>query len=248
MEAGQDASLDIVIPVFNEGGNILRVLGALRDSVRTPFRVLICYDFDEDDTLAAIRSGPAMPFEVVPVKNWGRGPHRAVRTGFEASRAPAVLVLPADDDYNAGIIDTMVRDFREGAEIVCASRFVPGGRMEGAPRVKALLVRTASLTLYHLARLPVRDATNGFRLFSRRVLEKVPIESTEGFTYSIELLAKCHRLGWRISEVPSVWFERSQGKSRFRVMKWAIPYLRWYLYPFATTFLRRGPETFRNHG
>jgi hypothetical protein len=64
------------------------------------------------------------------------------------------------------------------------------------------------------------------------------IESSAGFTYSIELLAKCHRLGWKIGEVPAKWFERSEGKSRFRVLDWAADYLRWYFYIFGTTFLR----------
>ncbi len=131
----------------------------------------------------------------------------------------------------------------EGCDIVCASRFMPGGAMKNCPWLKALLVRTAAFTLYHLARLPTHDATSGFRLFSRRVIEEIPVESEEGFCYSIELLVKAHRLGWRIGEVPALWHERKQGTSRFRVLKWLPAYLRWYGYAFATTLLRRPPET-----
>ena len=109
----------------------------------------------------------------------------------------------------------------------------------------ALLVRLASLTLYHLARLPSHDATSGFRLFSRRILDNVVVESTQGFTYSIELLVKAHRLGWKISEVPVRWFERKKGQSRFRVFKWMLPYLRWYFYAFETTYFRRKAGTVR---
>ena len=64
-------------------------------------------------------------------------------------------------------------------------------------------------TLHHLARLPTRDATNGFCLFARPVLDRIAIESDRGFCYSIELVAKCHRLDWRIGEVPAQWFERA---------------------------------------
>ena len=53
----------------------------------------------------------------------------------------------------------------------------------------------------------------GGRLFSRRVLDRVVIESTEGFCYSIELLVKCHRLGWRIDQIPARWFERKAGET-----------------------------------
>jgi dolichol-phosphate mannosyltransferase len=237
--------LDIVIPVYNEGRNIVATLAALKRSLTTPARVLICYDHAEDDTLPAIRAnaqahaGLAVEF----VRNRGRGAHAAVMTGFAASTAPFVLMYPADDDTNAAMLDRMVALARAGCDIVCASRFMPGGAMVGCPLLKAALVRSANFTLRHVARLPTTDASNGFRMFSRRVVECIPVESEAGFCYSIELLVKAHRLGWRIAEVPVRWFERRHGASRFQVIKWLPAYLRWYGYAFATTFLRRPPHT-----
>lgn len=230
--------LDIIIPVYNEGAIILNTLAALAREVKAPARVLICYDHDEDDTLPAIRNDPPQ-LPVVFVKNRGRGAHGAVLAGFAQSEAPFVLVYPADDDYNPSMLDAMVEKAAQGHDIVCASRFMPGGSMNGCPWLKALLVRTANFTLHHLARVPTHDASNGFRLFSRRAIERIPIESETGFCYSIELLVKCHRLGWPIGEVPAQWFERTQGQSRFRVLRWLPAYLRWYAYAFATTWLRR---------
>ena len=64
-----------------------------------------------------------------------------------------------------------------------------------------------------------------------------------GFAYSIELLVKAHRLGWRIGEVPAAWLERRAGKSRFQVLKWVPQYLKWFCYAFATTCFFRGPQT-----
>ena len=240
-----NSQLDIIIPVYNEGQIILATLDALARAVTTPARVLICYDRDDDDTLPAIRDNPdahaRLPVEFV--RNRGRGPHAAVMAGFAASTAPLVVVYPADDDFNPAILDRMVALARQGCDVVCASRFMPGGTMQGCPWLKAVLVRTAAFTLHHLARLPTHDATSGFRLFSRRVIERIPVESDEGFCYSIEFLVKAHRLGWRIGEVPALWFERKHGQSRFRVLQWLPAYLRWYGYAFATTFLRRPPAT-----
>jgi dolichol-phosphate mannosyltransferase len=240
-----ESQLDIVIPVYNEGANIVGVLGALAREVKTPARVLICYDREDDDTLPAVRGNPAayagLPVDLV--RNHGRGVHAAVMAGLAASRAPLVVVYPADDDFNPPILDRMVALAREGCDVVCASRFMPGGTMQGCPWLKAALVRTAAFTLHHFARLPTCDPTSGFRLFSRRVIERIPIESEEGFCYSIELLVKAHRLGWRIGEVPALWYERKHGQSRFRVLKWLPAYLRWYGYAFATTLLRRSPRT-----
>ncbi len=234
--------IDIVIPVYNEGEGIIDVMESLRRWVETPFRVLICYDREEDNTLEALSTYSQRDFEIVRVKNRGRGVHSAVVSGFEASQAKAVVVFPGDDTFNAGIIDRMFEKFKEGCEIVAASRFMEGGRMEGCPWLKALFVRTAAFTLYHFAGLPTHDSSNGFRLFSRRVLDNIEIESSEGFTYSIELLIKCHRSGWKIGEVPALWFERAHGRSRFRVLKWLPAYLRWYVYAFFPRFVTDRPR------
>ncbi|OJX68164.1 glycosyltransferase family 2 protein [Magnetospirillum sp. 64-120] len=236
------SALDIVIPVYNEGENILKVFAALKAEVKTPFRVLICYDFPEDNTLAALADNDH-GVEVVLVKNPERGPHAAVRAGLAASTAPAVLVYMADDDFNAGIIDRMVALHGQGCDVVAASRFVAGGCMVGCAPFKEAVTRVADFTLYHLCGMKVHDATNGFRLFSRRVVDTIEIESSLGFTYSIELLAKTVRLGWPVAEVPAKWFERSDKPSRFQVLRWIPRYLRWLFYGLATVWLRRGAKT-----
>ncbi len=237
--------LDIVIPVYNEGVNIIKTLTAIARGVKTPMRVLICYDREEDNTLPAIRNNLDKfgDLTIDFVLNRGRGPHGAVLSGFAAGEAPFALVFMADDDYNCDIVDAMVAKAATGCDVVCASRFMKGGSMVGCPWLKAALVRIGSFTLYHLARLPAHDASNGFRLFSRRVVDRVAVESDRGFCYSIELLVKCHRLGWHIGEVPAQWIERTHGSSRFQVLRWLPGYLRWYLYAFATTWLRRPPAS-----
>lgn len=237
--------LDIVIPVYNEGENIVSTLAALAREVKTPSRVLICYDFPDDDTLPAIESGRAQypDLTIELVRNRARGAHHAIMSGFAASEAPYVLMFPADHDFDAHIVDPMVAKAEAGCDIVCASRFMEGGSMVGCPPLKAFIARAGNFTLYHLARLPTHDASSGFRLFSRRVLDSIRVETETGFCYSIELLVKAHRLGWRIGEVPAQWFERAKGHSRFHVLRWLPAYGRWYLYAFATTFLQRGPDS-----
>src|SRR5215470_5493420 len=97
------AEIDIVIPVYNEGQNILAALGALARNVKTSARILICYDREDDDTLPAVRGNPDVysGVEVVFVRNEGRGAHGAVMAGFAASGAPIIVVYPADDDFNS---------------------------------------------------------------------------------------------------------------------------------------------------
>ena len=115
--------------------------------------------------------------------------------------------------------------------------------MSGGPFLKSLLVKVASFTLRWFVGIPVSDATYGLRLFSKKILDTLEIESTEGFTYAIEFLVKCHRLRWGIAEVPARWLRREKGKSRFNLKKWLPHYARWFFYALATTYLRKGPET-----
>ncbi len=239
--------LEIVVPVYNEGKNIISLLEDVRRHVETPYRGLICYDFDEDDTLPAIEAYPNKDTaEIVFVKNTGRGPNLAVVSGIHKTTAPFVLAHMADDDFNADIIEKMIDRARSGAAIVSGSRFVPGGFMEGCVWYKKMLTVTANYSMYLFGRAPIRDATNGFKLFSRELLDAVELESTEGFTYAIELVAKAHRLGLRIDEIPAKWYERREGESRFQILPWIKPYLRWYFFTFATTWLGRGPETVKS--
>lgn len=235
---------DIVIPVYNEGANIRRVLDSFGAALEFPVRVLICYDREDDDTLAALEGYDA-PFDVVFVRNRGRGAIGAVLTGFAETSAPAVIAFPADDDFNAPRLNALIRTFLDGYDIVAASRFMPGGSLERCPVVKAVLLRLTAFVMWRIARVPTRDATSGLRLFSRRVIDRIPVESRAGFAYSIELLVKAHRLGWPIAEVPFLWRERTAGASRFRVFAWAPQYLKWVWYALETTLLGRGPQTVR---
>ena len=202
--------------------------------VKTPYRIFICYDNEDDNTLEAISNYPYYSTTNIKlVKNSGRGVLSAIQSGIAASDAEAILVFPADDTFNAQIIDSMVRLYEEGCEIVAASRMMRGGCMEGCPWIKATLVRTAAFILYHFAQLPTHDPTNGFRLFSKKVFDQFPIESKQGWYFSLELLVKCDRAGWRIGEVPARWRERIKGKSRFRLM-WVRGYLKWFFYAWQT--------------
>src|SRR3954451_3750479 len=101
--------IDIIIPVYNEGSNILATLKALSRDVKSPIRVLICYDVEEDDTLPAVRNNPDVYAGLMVAfgRNPIRGPHGAVMAGFAASTAPIIVAYPADDDFNAGILDNM---------------------------------------------------------------------------------------------------------------------------------------------
>ena len=240
-----ESDVDIVIPVYNEGANIISTLDSLKAGLQFSARILICYDHDDDSTLIAIAGYDPAPLALATVRNRSRGVLNAVTTGLAETTAPCIVVMPADDDYNASRLNEMIRQYRGGYDIVAASRFMAGGHMVGGPPFKVIFVRMAAWFMRHVARVPTHDASNGFRLFSRRVIEQIPVESDSGFAYSIEYLVKAHRLGWPITEVPVHWYERKAGQSRFRMLAWLPPYLRWLLFALGTTYIRRSPASVR---
>lgn len=224
-------TVDFIVPVFNEGKNIGAMLAELYRAVPCPKRVLIVYDRDDDDTLPVVRSLLRDYEGLTLLRNTrGAGVLNAIRSGIDAATGDVVIVTMADLSDDPVIANEMVRRIRSGeADVVCASRYMRGGKQIGGGRVKKTLSRLAGLSL-HLAGFPVHDATNAFRAYRRDVIKSIEIESTGGFEYSLELTAKAHAAGFRVVEVPTQWRDRSAGTSRFRLFKWLPRYIRWYLY------------------
>lgn len=224
--------VDFVMPVYNEGANIGRALAEIDAHVPIPKRVLVVYDFDEDDTLPALRElAPRYPWAESVRNRRGKGVLNAIRAGIDATTAEVVIVTMADLSDDLTVVPAMVRKIRdEGFDIVCASRYMRGGQQIGGPRLKKFLSRTAGISLHWLTGIPTHDATNAFRAYRRSVLLETPIESTGGFEYSLEITAKAFAAGRKITEVPSTWRDRSAGQSRFQLRKWLLHYLKWYAY------------------
>jgi dolichol-phosphate mannosyltransferase len=223
--------VDFIVPVFNEGKNIASMLAELYRAVEYPKRVLIVYDREDDDTLPVVRSLHGQYEGLTLVHNTrGTGVPNAIRSGIDAATGDVVIVTMADLSDDPVIANEMVRRIRAGeADVVCASRYMRGGKQIGGGALKKTLSRLAGLSLY-FAGFPVHDATNAFRAYRRDVLQKFEIESQGGFEYSLELTAKAHAAGFRVVEVPTQWRDRSAGQSRFRLFKWLPRYIRWYLY------------------
>ncbi len=223
----------VVVPVFNEGENIARLCRKARAELPPGYELLICYDFDEDNTLPALAALPddQKPPVTRPVRNrLGRGVRYAIDAGMRAAEAPVVLVTMADLSDDLARVDEMISRVERGAEVVSGSRYMTGGRQVGGPWLKGLLSRVAGISLRRLTGLPTFDPTNSFKAYKTEFLRRTPIESTAGFCLGIELTVKAHFGGGRVEEVPATWYDRTAGKSRFKLMAWLPMYLHWYLW------------------
>ena len=224
---------DIIIPVYNEGINIIELIDYLKNSSINILKIYICYDFDEDTSVFAIKNSKfSKNKNVILIKNQFTGPCEAIKTGFFHSKANAIVVYPADDFYNGLLLDKMYSFFLDGYDVICPSRFIKGGIIKNCPLFKYFLVKIVSFVLYYFSRLKIKDPTNGFRMFSKKFLDGVSISSKEGFSYSIELLFKAKKQRLKIIELPSIWIERENRKSRFKILKWSPAYLKWFFLAF----------------
>jgi glycosyltransferase involved in cell wall biosynthesis len=235
--------VSVVIPVKNEGDAIMVCLDRIIEGVKLPLEVLVVYDDDTDSTLPFLEKYAATDARVVAVQNtYGAGPARAIRYGIDQARAPVAVVTMADGSDDAEQIDELCKLVERGVVIAAASRYMSGGQQIGGPVLKSFLSRFAGLTLYWFAKVGTRDATNSFKAYSTEFVRDVGIESETGFEIGIELIAKARRLRLRAAEIPTIWLERAQGTSNFKVLSWLPRYLKWYRFAFGG---RLTPEKMR---
>lgn len=221
--------LSIVIPVYREGEAARATIETVAATAPGPNEILVVHDEADDPTLPVVADVQARFPQVRAVHNTlGRGPAFALRAGFQAAAGETVCVTMADASDVPEDIGRMLALIEQGYDLVAASRYMPGGIQEGGPLVKRTLSRLAGLSLHALAGLATRDPTSNFKSYRRSMLEALPLESAEGFDIALEITVKAHLAGYRITEIPTVWRDRTAGASNFKLARWLRRYLRWY--------------------
>ena len=231
------SKLDIIIPVYNENDNIIRLLKDLENEILCNFRILICYDSDNDKTLKQIKNNKVIDKELLFIKNPKQGPNSAIIQGINASQAEIILVYMADDFENIKIINNMIKLIEQGYDLVIPSRFIRGGEMIGGKKIKKKITIIGSYLIYYVAGVPYKDCTNAFKMFSKNLKEKINLDSTMGFTFALELTAKAYFLKLKITEIPSIWIETKNRKSNFKIFKWLPYYIYWLIYSLVNSYI-----------
>ena len=225
--------ISLVIPVKDEGDAITACLRRIVETVTLPLEVLVVYDDEDDTTLPPLQAFASEDARIQPLRNeHGPGPAQAIRWGIEAARAPVVIVTMADGSDDTQQIDDLCRLVERGVVIAAASRYSSNGQQIGGPALKSFLSKSAGLSLYWVGRVGTRDATNSFKAYSTDFVREVGIDSESGFEVGLELVAKARRLRRPVAELPTIWLERAEGTSNFKILKWLPRYLRWYGFAF----------------
>lgn len=231
--------VSIVVPAFNEGLSIVAVLNRIGESVQVSFEILVVYDQEDDSTACVVATSSVNDERMRGLVNrYGQGPANAIRFGIDSAQADIIVVTMADGSDDPRQIDDLVRLVERGVVVAAASRYAPGGQQIGGRALKRLLSRIAGLTLYYFGRVGTRDATNSFKAYSKKFIEDVGIDSREGFALGLEMTAKARRLREPVAEIPTIWLERQEGLSNFKIAAWIPVYLKWYLFAFGPKLSR----------
>lgn len=242
----------VIVPTYNEADNLDELLEQLL-ALSTPIGAIVVDDNSPDGTGdMAERWATENPGRVHVIHRPAKlGLGTAYIAGFKKAindlAAERILTMDADFSHNPRYIPDMIALSRT-KHVVIGSRYVPGGGARNCTRKRIYLSRGANFVARTLLGLKARDATAGFRLYRREVLQSIPLDEifSSGYSFLVEMLFLCQRRGWQIGEVPIIFEDRRKGQtkiSRQEILKAQYTVLRLFLRRLRGGEPRRPPIT-----
>lgn len=213
--------LTVIIPALREARNLsilLPQVRALLDELGIRYEVFVVTHGPDEDTIRV-----AGEHDTRVIEQSERGYGGALIAGFAEARGKYILTMDADLSH-APIFIRELWLRRQKAEVVIASRYVPGGKAD-MPRSRYLLSRVLNAFFGRGLSLPIRDLSSGFRLY-RADLVRGRTFTARDFDIVQEILVRIYADGWRIKEVPFQYAPRQHGSSNARVIAFGLAYLR----------------------
>ena len=216
---GGAPDVTVVIPAWNERDNLDLLLPAVKEvlaGLGLQAQIVVADGGSTDQTReTAVRWGAQVVTQTEP------GYGNALLAGFSVAAAPYILTMDADLSHRPSFLEAFWRH-RHDAEILIASRYVPGARADmGA--VRRLLSIVLNRVYARALSTPFRDLSSGFRMYRRDVLA-VPVVS-RSFDMLEEILIRVDAEGWRIREIPFHYMSRGSGRSHVRLLRFGWAYL-----------------------
>jgi dolichol-phosphate mannosyltransferase len=218
-------TVTVLAPAYNEAAVIERFVRDVVARLGDDAELLVVDDGSVDETarILARLSGDLSRLAVL-THTENRGMGAALTTGFTAARGGIIVTLDADLSHPLDLLDQLVR--RTGAaDAVFASRFVPGGGMDGVPRLRAWLSAGGNRVLRVLFRARVHDLTTGMRAYRADAVRAVRLTSY-GFETQLEITVRLLAAGKVIEEVPLRLGTRAAGRSKMSYVALVRPYAR----------------------
>jgi dolichol-phosphate mannosyltransferase len=208
----------VVVPTYDEVDNLEPILERLHSSVPEA-HALVVDDGSPDGTGDLAEKLAARDPRVHLLRRsakTGLGP--AYVAGFHWARARGYDVLvemDADGSHHPEQLPRLLAAL-EGADLALGSRYVPGGRVEDWPAHRLLLSRAGNAWTRRSLRLPLADATGGFRAVRGELVDRLPFDdvASQGYCFQVDWAWRAVRAGARVVEVPITFTERAFGRSK----------------------------------
>jgi dolichol-phosphate mannosyltransferase len=215
---GQALTVAVVIPTYNERDNLDAIVGRVRAAV--PAADVLIVDDNSPDGTGDLAEKQALTDEHVHVL------HRPAKSGLGAAYVAgfgwaldrgydAVVEMDADGSHDPAELPAMLARLAD-ADLVVGSRWVPGGIVRNWPRSREILSRGGNAYTRLMLRLPVHDATGGYRVYRTETLRGLGLADvkSQGYCFQIEMTLRTVRAGRRVAEVPITFTERVRGNSK----------------------------------
>ena len=202
--------LSLVIPAYNEAGNIGRSVAhvcSYLDRQSYDWEVIIVIDGGPKAAADEARSAAGPRANVRVLENEvNRGKGYSVRRGFADAGGDRLVFLDADLSLPVEGLEMMMTRFDAGADVVIASRTAPGSRVEGAPpAMRNLMSSVFNLAVQAIALPGIADTQCGFKGFTARAAHAIfSVTECDRFGFDVEALFLARKHGLRIDEMPVI--------------------------------------------
>jgi dolichol-phosphate mannosyltransferase len=228
----------VIVPTYNERFNIARLIPAIL--AQDPSLEILVVDDDSPDGTGAIVDAIAVTNPRVHVihRDGKLGLGTAYIVGFRWAlerKYDLVFEMDADFSHEPERLPEFLEKIKD-ADVVLGSRYQDGRvNVVNWPMSRLFLSYAANIYARGITGLPIFDATGGFKCFRRNVLESIDLSSikSNGYAFQIEMSFRAWKRGFRLVEIPIIFFDRTEGVSKMskkivREAVWMVWRLRWW--------------------
>lgn len=209
----------VVVPTYNEAGNIARLCREVRLAVPDA-NLLIVDDASPDGTADVAEAASDSLGQIAVLRRAGKtGLGAAYRAGLRAAidgGAEICVQMDADLSHDPAVLPALIANATHGADLAIGSRYVPGGLTENWPRRRRMLSRWGNRYAAGVLGLAVNDATAGYRAYRTDALERMEFDTVkaEGYGFQVEMTYRLVRIGGKVVEFPITFRDRTAGDSK----------------------------------
>ena len=211
----------IIIPTYNEKENIEKIIMAIRD-LGKDFHILVVDDGSPDgtaDIVNGLQNSGFGEFLHILNRTEKQGLGTAYIAGFNwalNNRYNYIFEMDADFSHSPYDLPRLYEECRNGADLAIGSRYCNGISVINWPIGRVIMSYYASVFVRKVLGMKIFDTTAGFKCYRREVLEAINFSNIRmrGYGFQIEMKYNAHKLGFRITEVPIIFIDRTEGTSK----------------------------------